>query len=57
MLGNDASEECILEDHFHAVLVIKVFYIHSGHISQDPGCAVSAARYLKFNLCALDSLT
>lgn len=43
MLENDDSEEHILEDLFDVVLVIAVFCIHSGHISQDPGSAVSAA--------------
>jgi len=55
MLENDDSQEHI-EDLFHAVIVIEVFCIHSGHISQDPGSAVSAAWYLEFNLCDLDSV-
>lgn len=43
MLENDDSEKHSLKDLFHAVLVIALFCIHSGHVSQDPGSAVSAA--------------
>lgn len=43
MLENYDSEEHILEDLFHVMLVIEVFCVHSGLISQDPGSAVSAA--------------
>lgn len=41
--NDDDSEICVLEDLFQVLLVIEVFCVLCGHVSQGPGCTVLAA--------------